>query len=56
MRQKQFKHNLDKVKRIKSFNACTKIESTLHEMFQQMFDSYKDIYKDNIFTDLNKLK
>jgi len=56
MRQKQFKHNLDKVKRIKSFNACTKNESTLHEMFQQMFDSYKDIYKDNIFTDLNKLK
>ena len=56
MKQKQFKHNLDKVKRIKRFNACTKNESTLHEMFQQMFDSYKDIYKDDILTDLNKLK
>jgi len=56
MKQKQFKHNLDKVKRIKNFNAKTNNESTLHEMFEQMFESYKDIYKDNIITDLNKLK
>jgi hypothetical protein len=55
-KQKQFKHNLDKVKRIKNFNAKTNNESTLHEMFEQMFNSYKDIYKDNIITDLNKLK
>ena len=56
MKQKQFKHNLEKVKRIKSFNVKINNESTLHEMFAQMFDSYKDIYKDNIITDINKLK
>ena len=28
MKQKQFKHNLDKVKRIKNFNAKTNNEST----------------------------
>ena len=56
MKQKQFKHNLDKIKRIKNFNAKTNNQSTLHEMFEQMFDSYKDIYKNDILTDLNKLK
>ena len=56
MKQKQFKHNLEKVKRIKRFNAKTNNKETLHEMFLQMFDSYKDIYKDNIITDINKLK
>lgn len=56
MKQKQFRHNLDKVKRIKKFNAKTKNESTLHEMFEQMFDSYKDIYNDQVLTDINKLK
>jgi predicted DsbA family dithiol-disulfide isomerase len=56
MKQKQFKHNLEKIKRIKNFNAKTNNQNTLHEMFEQMFDSYKDIYKDNILTDLNKLK
>ena len=52
-KQKQFKHNLEKVK---NFNAKTNNESTLHEMFEQMFNSYKDIYTNNILTDLNKLK
>jgi len=56
MKQKQFKHNLEKVKRIKSFNAKTNNKDTLHEMFSQMFDSYKDIYKNDILTDINKLK
>jgi len=56
MKQKQFKHNLDKVKRIKNFNARTNNESTLHEMFEQMFNSYKDIYSDQVLTDINKLK
>jgi len=56
MKQKQFKHNLEKAKRIKNFNAKTNNESTLHEMFEQMFNSYKDIYTNNILTDLNKLK
>jgi predicted DsbA family dithiol-disulfide isomerase len=55
-KQKQFKHNLEKVKRIKNFNAKTNNESTLHEMFEQMFNSYKDIYTNDILTDLNKLK
>jgi len=56
MKQKQFKHNLDKVKRIKNFNARTNNENTLHEMFEQMFNSYKDIYSDQVLTDINKLK
>ena len=56
MKQKQFKHNLEKIKRIKKFNAKTNNQNTLHEMFEQMFHSYKDIYKDNIITDINKLK
>ena len=55
-KQKQFKHNLEKVKRIKNFNAKTNNESTLHEMFEQMFNAYKDIYTNDILTDLNKLK
>ena len=55
-KQKQFKHNLEKVKRIKNFNAKTNNQSSLHEMFEQMFNSYKDIYTNNILTDLNKLK
>jgi hypothetical protein len=56
MKQKQFKDNIKKVKDIKGFNAKTTNESTLHEMFEQMFNSYKDIYKDDLLTDLNKLK
>lgn len=56
MKQKQFKDNLKKVKDIKAFNAKTNNQNTLHEMFEQMFNSYKDIYSDKILTDLNKLK
>ena len=52
MKQKQFKHNLEKVKRIKNFNACTKNKETL----SQMFNAFKDIYTNDILTDLNKLK
>jgi len=52
MKQKQFKHNLEKVKRIKSFDAKTNNKETLN----QMFKAFKDIYKNDLLTDLNKLK
>jgi len=52
MKQKQFKHNLEKVKRIKSFNAKTNNKETL----SQMFNAFKDIYTNDLLTDLNKLK
>ena len=52
MKQKQFKHNLKKVKRIKNFNARTNNKETLTEMF----NAFKDIYTDQVLTDINKLK
>jgi len=52
MKQKQFKHNLEKIKRIKSFDAKTNNKETL----SQMFNAFKDIYQNDLLTDLNKLK
>lgn len=52
MKQKQFKHNLDKVKRIKRFNAKANNKETL----TQMFKAFKDIYTNDLLTDINKLK
>jgi len=52
MKQKQFKHNLEKIKRIKSFDAKTNNKETLN----QMFKAFKDIYQNDLLTDLNKLK
>jgi hypothetical protein len=52
MKQKQFKHNLEKVKRIKRFNAKTNNKETLN----QMFKAFKDIYTNDLLTDINKLK
>jgi len=52
MKQKQFKHNLEKIKRIKAFDAKTNNKETL----SQMFNAFKDIYQNDLLTDLNKLK
>lgn len=52
MKQKQFRHNLDKVKRIKRFNAKANNKETL----TQMFKAFKDIYTNDLLTDINKLK
>ena len=52
MKQKQFKDNLKKVKDIKAFNAKTNNKETLNQMFR----AFKDIYTNDLLTDLNKLK
>lgn len=52
MKQKQFKDNLKKVKDIKTFSAKTNNKETLN----QMFKAFKDVYTNDLLTDLNKLK
>lgn len=52
MKQKQFKDNLKKVKDIKAFNTKTNNKKTLN----QMFKAFKDIYTNDLLTDLSKLK
>jgi hypothetical protein len=52
MTKEQFKHNLQKTKRIKNFNAKTNNKETL----SQMFNAFKDIYQNDLLTELNKVK